>query len=71
MEDPILPEDATLSDCEHYSIILCGVMEGVNHLDNEGHSNARVAVSEVAEAMMNQLSNALQKLESRGKRGNA
>lgn len=71
MEDLTLPKDATLSDLEHYSIMLCGVMEGVNHLDNDGHSNARVAVSEVAEAMMNQLSDALQKLEYREKRGKA
>lgn len=71
MEILTLPKDATLSDCEHYSIILCGVMEGVNHLDNEGHSNARVAVSEVAESMMNQLSDALQSMSQRKNRGNA
>ncbi|MGK7753212.1 MULTISPECIES: hypothetical protein [unclassified Roseovarius] len=64
MNDLSLPKDATLSDCEHYSIMLCGVMEGVNHLDSEGHSNARVAVAEVAEAMMNELSMALQTLSS-------
>lgn len=71
MEDLTLPKDATLSDCEHFSIMLCGVMEGVNHLDNEGHSNARVAVSEVAEAMMNKLSDALGRLASRKSRGEA
>ncbi|MHA7827801.1 MAG: hypothetical protein ACX93P_09590 [Roseovarius sp.] len=69
MDDLILPKDATLSDCEHYSIMLCGVMEGVNHLDNDGHSNARVAVAEVAETMMNQLSAALGRLDSRRIRG--
>lgn len=57
-----LSKNATLSECEHYSIMLCGVMEAVNHLDNADHSNARVAVSEVAEAMMEQLSDALQHL---------
>lgn len=71
MEDLTLPKNATLSDCEHYSIMLCGVMEGVNHLDNDGHENARVAVAEVAEAMMNQLSDALQTLSQRKNRGNA
>ncbi|WP_294610644.1 hypothetical protein [Roseovarius sp.] len=69
MEYPNLPKDATLSDCEHYSIMLCGVMEGVNHLDNNGHSNARVAVAEVAEGMMNQLSDALQCLSDTQRRG--
>ncbi|MGM0740154.1 MAG: hypothetical protein ACQEVT_01080 [Pseudomonadota bacterium] len=71
MDDLTLPKDATLSDCEHYSIMLCGVMEGVNHLDNAGQSNARVAVAEVAETMMNQLSYALQRLASRKSRGEA
>ena len=52
MKDLTLPKNATLSDCEHYSITLCGVIEGMNHLDNEGHSNARVAVAGVVEAMM-------------------
>lgn len=69
MECPNLPKDATLSDCEHYSIMLCGVMEGVNHLDNGGHRNARVAVAEVAEGMMNQLSDALQCLSNTQRRG--
>lgn len=67
MNDLSLPKDATLSDCEHYSIMLCGVMEGVNHLDSEEHSNARVAVAEVAEAMMNELSMALQTLSDQSK----
>jgi len=71
MEDLTLTKNATLSDCEHYSIMLCGVMEGVNHLDNDGHENARVAVAEVAEAMMNHLSDALQTLSQRKNRGNA
>ncbi|MDD9726546.1 hypothetical protein PVV74_13835 [Roseovarius sp. SK2] len=67
MNELSLPKNASLSDCEHYSIILCGVMEGANHLDSEGHCNARVAVAEVAEAMMNELSMALQTLSSQSK----
>lgn len=55
---------SALSDVQHEAVILLGLIEGIAHLDNDGHDNAKTATIEVALQMMNAFSLKLERLGS-------
>ncbi|MCF3595476.1 hypothetical protein LZG00_15900 [Rhodobacteraceae bacterium LMO-12] len=63
--------DKTLSNCQHSALLLKGMLEGIGHLDNEGHENAMTAVIEVASQLAERLSNDLDAVNMRIMNGEA
>lgn len=51
-----------LRDVQHEVVILLGLIEGIAHLDNDGHGNARTATIDVAFSMMNDFSLKVERL---------
>ena len=66
-------EPKAVGDCQRAAVLLTGLIEGIDLLENEGlrHENARIAMTTLALERADQLANALDALEMAERRATA